>query len=165
MTEYRDKSSGELKTKTELIKDNANMSFPAVWNDNVLEALNVDPVLESAQPETGAYQKVQRNGAEQDGSGNWVQVWEVVDMFADTTDDDGKVTKKAEHEAAYQATLDADTAKNMRIARNNLLAETDFYALSDVTMSDEMKTYRQALRDLPSQSDWPYVDYPTKPEE
>ena len=32
-------------------------------------------------------------------------------------------------------------------------------------MSDEMKTYRQALRDLPSHSDWPYVDFPTKPEE
>jgi len=164
MTEYRDKSSGELKTKAELIKDNANMSFPAVWNDNVLEALNIDPVLESAQPETSAYQKVQRNGAKQDSSGNWVQVWEVVDMFADTTDDDGKVTKKAEHEAAYQATLDADTAKNMRIARNNLLAETDFHALPDSpTMSDAMTTYRQALRDLPAHSDWPNVDFPTKP--
>ena len=36
-----------------------------------------------------------------------------------------------------------------RSRRNNLLAETDFYALSDVTMSNDMKTYRQNLRDLP----------------
>ena len=35
--------------------------------------------------------------------------------------------------------------KVLRNKRNQLLAETDFYALSDVTMSDEMKTYRQAL--------------------
>lgn len=36
----------------------------------------------------------------------------------------------------------------LRINRNNKLAETDFYALSDVTMSSEMETYRQELRDL-----------------
>ena len=53
----------------------------------------------------------------------------------------------------------------LRIRRNELLAETDVYGLSDVTMSDAMKTYRQALRDLPAHEDWPNVDFPTKPEE
>ena len=37
---------------------------------------------------------------------------------------------------------------NLRAKRNALLLETDFYALSDVTMSAEMTTYRQALRDI-----------------
>ncbi len=37
-----------------------------------------------------------------------------------------------------------------RQERNELLAATDFYALSDVTMSADMATYRQALRDLPA---------------
>ena len=37
-----------------------------------------------------------------------------------------------------------------RKERNELLAETDFYALTDVTMSDDMETYRQALRDVPA---------------
>ena len=56
---------------------------------------------------------------------------------------------------------------DLRAKRNRLLAETDFYALSDVTMSDDMKTYRQALRDLPDGLDT--VDkvnnatWPTKP--
>ena len=56
---------------------------------------------------------------------------------------------------------------DMRAKRNRLLAETDFYALSDVTMSEDMTNYRQALRDLPSGLDT--VDkvnnkvYPTKP--
>ena len=40
--------------------------------------------------------------------------------------------------------------KNLRAERDEKLKETDFYALSDVTMSSEMTTYRQALRDLPS---------------
>ena len=40
--------------------------------------------------------------------------------------------------------------ENLRKERNTKLKDTDFYALSDVTMSSEMTTYRQALRDLPS---------------
>jgi hypothetical protein len=37
---------------------------------------------------------------------------------------------------------------NLRIKRNRLLDETDYFALSDNTLSVEMKTYRQSLRDL-----------------
>jgi len=50
-----------------------------------------------------------------------------------------------------------------RQKRNVLLAETDWMSCSDVTMSDSWKTYRQALRDLPTQSGFPDVDFPTKP--
>ena len=58
----------------------------------------------------------------------------------------------------------AEHLEILRIKRNQLLAETDFYALSDVTMSDAMKTYRQALRDLPANtSDPSNPTYPTKP--
>ena len=57
---------------------------------------------------------------------------------------------------------------DLRSKRNRLLAETDFYALSDVTMSDDMKTYRQDLRDLPSGKDTlekvNNTTFPTKPE-
>ncbi len=56
---------------------------------------------------------------------------------------------------------------NLREKRNRLLAETDFYALSDVTMSDEMKKYRQDLRDLPDGKDTvekcDNATFPTKP--
>ena len=43
--------------------------------------------------------------------------------------------------------------KELRRQRNIKLAETDWTALSDVTMADNMKTYRQALRDLPAHKD------------
>tara|TARA_A100001391_G_scaffold28887_2_gene15542 strand:+ start:573 stop:893 length:321 start_codon:yes stop_codon:yes gene_type:complete len=39
--------------------------------------------------------------------------------------------------------------QEIKLQRNIRLKETDFYALSDVTMSDAMSTYRQALRDIP----------------
>ena len=55
----------------------------------------------------------------------------------------------------------------LRNKRNNLLAETDFYANSDVTMSDAMRTYRQQLRDLTNGlttvEDVNNVTWPTKP--
>ena len=43
--------------------------------------------------------------------------------------------------------------KELRLQRDAKLAETDWTALSDVTMADNMKTYRQALRDLPASAD------------
>lgn len=54
---------------------------------------------------------------------------------------------------------------NLRAKRTMLLAETDIYALSDRTMTAEMKNYRQKLRDLPStQADPADIVWPTKPE-
>ena len=59
--------------------------------------------------------------------------------------------EEAEWAAGENDRLAVDARKN----RNNLLAETDWTASSDVTMSDAMKAYRQALRDVPSQSGFP----------
>ena len=44
----------------------------------------------------------------------------------------------------------AEPMRLLRKERNQKLLDTDFYALSDVTMSSDMTTYRKALRDLPS---------------
>jgi hypothetical protein len=52
--------------------------------------------------------------------------------------------------------------KRLRNYRNNLLAESDWMANSDVTMSNAWKTYRQALRDLPSTAT-PVLDPTSKP--
>ena len=53
---------------------------------------------------------------------------------------------------------------DLRNNRNLLLAETDYLALSDVTLSADMRTYRQALRDLPANtSDPANPTWPVKP--
>ena len=52
--------------------------------------------------------------------------------------------------------------KNIRDKRNQLLAATDWMATTDNTLSDEMTAYRQALRDITSQTGFPYeVIWPT----
>ena len=77
-----------------------------------------------------------------------------------------ETARDAEEKAWADGAL-ARAQANLRQERNRRLAETDFYALSDVTMSDDMKTYRQNLRDFPDGKDT--VDkcdnatWPTKP--
>ena len=62
-------------------------------------------------------------------------------------------TARDNEETAWANAAPARALATLRDKRNRLLAETDFYALSDVTLSDDMTTYRQALRDLPSGKD------------
>ena len=72
-----------------------------------------------------------------------------------------------EKETAWDNAAPARALATLRDKRNRLLAETDFYGNSDMSMSDAMTTYRQALRDLPAGKDT--VDkctnatWPTKP--
>ena len=164
MSEYRNRTTGEVKTQGQWRAANPNMSLPRVWKAATLDALNLDAVLRSPAATTTAYQSSVRDGVEQDSNGNWVEKYVARDMFADTTED-GVTTTKAEHEAAYQATLDAAVAASNRTKRDGLLAETDYFALTDVTMDAPMTTYRQALRDITAHSNWPNLedaDWPTK---
>ena len=78
--------------------------------------------------------------------------------------------EEAARDAEELAIADAAPARalaDLRAKRNRLLAETDYCALSDVTLTSDMTTYRQALRDLPAGKDT--VDkcnnatWPTKP--
>jgi hypothetical protein len=62
--------------------------------------------------------------------------------------------------AAAQKEVTDQTAARNREERNRRLAETDWMACSDVTMSNDWKTYRQALRDLPTHSNWPNLKVP-----
>ena len=57
-------------------------------------------------------------------------------------------------------------AADLREKRNELLAETDWWAVSDRTMTQEQSDYRQALRDITALEHWPRLaptDWPTKP--
>tara|TARA_R100000773_G_C4149442_1_gene72215 strand:- start:89 stop:586 length:498 start_codon:yes stop_codon:yes gene_type:complete len=165
MGEYRHRESGVVKTQGEWRKEYSNTSFPAVWTQDTLDFMKLDAVLPSPPATTTAYQTSVRDGVEQDSKGNWVEKYVAKDMFADTTVD-GKTVTKAEHEKVYQEALDEVTGERNRSTRNSKLAETDFYGLSDVTMPDNIKTYRQALRDLPTHKNWPNLedaDWPTKP--
>ena len=170
MSEFRERTAGEVKSQGQWRAAFSNMSLPRVWGANVCDAMNIDPVLASPAATTSAYQYSARDGVEQNANGDWVQRFIARDMFADTTDEDGVTTTKAEHEAAYQATLDARTAEGYRTKRNKLLADTDWTQMNDSPLSNENKTawstYRQELRDISDLDAWPNLaddDWPVAP--
>lgn len=65
---------------------------------------------------------------------------------------------------AHARSVNNTAAEEARIKRDSLLAETDWTASTDVTMTAEMTAYRQALRDVPAQAGFPTeVNWPTAP--
>jgi hypothetical protein len=85
-------------------------------------------------------------------------------LATDHTGNIGDTWNGSSYDAPVVTLTDAQKWNNIRNTRNELLAKTDFYALSDVTMTTEMSTYRQQLRDLPSSTSNPDdVVFPTKP--
>ena len=179
----------------DLRKDNSNVSFPKSITAGVMQKFGMVGVLEGPKPTPTAYQTVKRNAlptrpvigqyTEDDApmpdmvgddiiANYWMINYTAVDMFADTTeaDDDGveTTTTKAEHEAAYQATLDATAAENHRTTRNNLLDDSDWTQMNDSPLSNEVKTawatYRQELRGISDLDAWPNLaddDWPVAP--
>ena len=83
---------------------------------------------------------------------------------------DGVTIKMTDEEiAALEASQPTDAEilaqkwERVRIERNGKLRGTDWRASSDLTLSDAWKTYRQALRDVPTQSDPDNITWPTEP--
>jgi len=70
----------------------------------------------------------------------------------------------AQQETYERDVLPVEQMEALRTKRNRLIAETDYLALSDATLTDEMSTYRQTLRDLPANTTDPANPvWPTKP--
>jgi len=79
------------------------------------------------------------------------------------------VALTAEEIAEVEAALSAAPSETeikwrlIRTQRDEKLRETDWRASSDLTLSDAWKNYRQALRDVPSQSDVDNISWPIEP--
>ena len=129
----------------QLRKDNANTTFPKNPSAEVLSAFNMFPVREVTPTLTDG-EKLEKVWVPTLVSGEWILPHRAV--------------PKTEEDLATESEV---LWANLREQRNKLLAETDWTANSDVTMSPEMSAYRQALRDLPSTVDINNIIYPEKP--
>ena len=88
-------------------------------------------------------------------------------VLVDMTEEE--ITEFNARETAFNNGALDRALNSLRQKRNSLLIETDYLALSDVTMSSAMTTYRQALRDLTNGLDTVAKvnakQFPTKPED
>ena len=159
-------SNGEVEqfpyTLGNLRRDNPNTSFPRRIGDAICASFGMYHVIPTDKPthepltQTIAQGStpVKETAVKQDGdefpadvavgdtyeTGRWTVGWTVTNLEADVA------------------------ARNVRRTRDNKLTDTDWMANSDVTMSDRWRTYRQALRDVPSQEFFPEtVNWPVAP--
>lgn len=147
---YRNKSTGAVKTQGEIRRDNANTSFPAVWDAEVCALLNIDPVLNGAQPSHTEYQGVRQDGVEQDSLGNWVTKFVVYDFEQEAID-----------------AIDAAKVKANKDKAAELLTASDFYDLPNtankISNIADIVAYRDALRAIALNPTKDAV-FPVKPE-
>jgi hypothetical protein len=132
-----------------LRKDNPQTSFPKTPSDELLAKWNVY-FVQSAERPTVDYTKNVAEGTpvNQDG---WKQVWVVTDATAEET------SQRTE-----------DQASNARSERDQKLVESDWVVIKSMETSvpelDAWKAYRQALRNVPQQSGFPWViEWPVSP--
>ena len=123
MSEYRYRSTGEVKTQGQIRSDHPNTSLPKVWTEATCDGLGIDPVLASPQPEpSGDYKVVVRDGVEQDDNSNWVYAWTERDMFTEyeeeVTDEEGVTTTSV---VTVQAQKDAYEANKLAKKREGMV--------------------------------------------
>ena len=146
------------------IKSNGGPSWETTTTE-VLEALGADVVFEGPQATGGTvYQYSQAQGVEQI-DGKWYTKYILGPVFIDQVVD-GVTTTAAEQEAAYKTAKDTEQAKSVRSTRDTKLKDTDWTQITDATVNKTVwATYRQALRDVPTQSGFPWtITWPTQPE-
>ena len=159
--EIRFKSTGQVMYEGELRSYLAANNGPSYdqLTPEVMEAIGVDPVLEGPQATTTSpYQYSQRSGVEQI-DGQWFTKYIAGPVFVD-----GETTA-AEQETAYKAQKDTEQAKSARESRNTKLSECDWTQVADAPVDKTVSaTYRQALRDVTTQSGFPWtIDWPVAP--
>ena len=121
-----------------------NTSFPAsgiptdfLTENNMVEFLSTLPFTEPAQKLVAA--------------DPYVKEGKVYNVLVTDTDD------------ADKSRLTKNKWREVRSERDRLLADTDWRATSDRTLTDNWRDYRQALRDIPTQTDPYNITWPTEP--
>ena len=147
MAQIRIQSTGQVMYESEFRTLFPNTSLPQQLTEALINSLGGDVVFEGSQPSPTRYQTMFADGVEQI-AGKWYTKYSVADMEQEAKD-----------------ALDAQQATAVRTQRDAKLAETDWRYRRDQTTTQAWDDYCQALRDVPSQSGFPWeVTWPTQPE-
>jgi len=151
-------SNGQLEqfpyTLGDLRRDNPQTSFPKKIGDAILASYGIYHVIPETEPDHDDLVQVLTRDAEPHNNETAID------------EDSGETYKTGRWMIGYTVKNKPQNQAeaNVRNNRDLLLVETDWMALSDVTLSTEMSNYRQTLRDVTGQSGFPYtITWPTKP--
>ena len=166
--EIRVRSTGAVMYESQwkaYMKETTGKNFGRL-DEATLDTYGSDIVYEGPQATGGTvYQYSQRSGVEQI-DGKWYSKYSVGPVFTDRpAEGDQPAKTAAEQMAEYKAMKDAEQSKNVREDRNKRLTDCDWTQLADSTADKAAwATYRQALRDVPTQAGFPWkVEWPKQP--
>jgi len=136
-------------TLTDLRRDNLQTSFGRKITNETAQAFNCVPVAQIVPPAENHTKNFERSAHLVDGT--WKEQWIETDATAE------QITERT-----------TAKANDVRTQRDRLIAETDWVVVmakeTATNIPTAMKTYRQALRDLPSAAGFPHtMTWPTKP--
>jgi hypothetical protein len=160
------RADGALVTHSEFRALFPNTGFPVQLTEEIINDFGGDVVFEGPQATGGTvYQFSMRQGVEQI-DGKWYTKYVLGPIFTDRPATDTEPAQTAaEQEAAYKAMKDAEQAQSVRNQRDQKLKDTDWTQVADAPVDKAAwATYRQALRDIPSQPGFPWtINWPDQP--
>ena len=141
------RSTGEVIADTVFLALHDNVSFPSPLRQQDISNFDADVVLEGNSPQPGKFQSVEADGVEQVND-QWFTKFKIVNWTQDQIDAYSDLQK-------YQ----------IRTDRNKRLVASDWTQVADAPIDKAAwATYRQALRDIPSQAGFPWdVQWPVEP--
>ena len=167
--QVRIRETGAVMYEGEFRTHFPNTSLPQQMSEALINELGADVVFEGPQASGGTvYQYSQSAGVEQI-EGRWYTKYILGPVFVDTPATDTEPAKTAaENEAAYKAVKDVEHAKSIRQSRDDKLKECDWIVIKNLELNANIpgawEVYRQALRDIPTQTGFPWtVTWPDKP--
>jgi len=166
MVEYYNEKTKKTANWSDIVSQNPTTSFPKVPSDDIAKHFGWEVLYNGEVPEVSfdGLKVLSFDGIEKNDQNQWVKKWSLVNRHKAYKDADGKTITKKSQDDAYIKSLTDNLEVPNRSKRDLLLRQTDHYGLSDLTMTDKMKKYRQALRDLPTHENWPDLeesDWPT----
>jgi hypothetical protein len=166
--EIRLRSTGEVlyegEFRTRFAQNLPPMPLTQEWLNTYVSDPAGDIVFEGPQATGGThYQYSMRQGVRQ-SEDKWYTKYVLGPTFIDTVVD-GITTTAAQHETAYKAMKDAEQAKSVRASRDEKLKTSDWTQVADAPVDKTVwATYRQALRNLTTQSGFPWtITWPDAP--
>ena len=166
--QIRIRETGQVMYVDEFRRTYPNLILPDALTEEWFNSVGADVVFEGPQASYNPpYEFSYYSGVEQ-VEGKWFTKHSVGPVFTDIPATDTEPAQTAfEQMVAYRARKDAEQAKAVRESRDVLLAKTDWTQVDDSPISNVVKsqwaTYRQALRDVPSQTLFPWIiEWPVK---
>ena len=165
--QIRVKESGAVMYEDEFRRLHTGLGLPKVLTEAIINEWGGDIVFEGPQATTTPpYEFSYRSGVVQDDQGRWFTKYSAGPVFADQPATDTEPAKTAaEQMAEYKARMDEEQARRIRADRNTRLNDSDWSQLADSTADKAAwATYRQALRDITTQTGFPWtITWPTQP--